>query len=87
MHLGNPVLNNSNNFTITYKNNDSKYVLESSLIESDLGILIDAKLDFNEQIKLIISKANMILSRLKKCFSSWYPKSFCILYSTVNLTI
>ena len=56
--------------------------LEHVFTEKDLGILIDAELNFEEHISKQVNKANSILGIINRGFEDLSPKIFLTLYGT-----
>ena len=62
--------------------NGSTHTLTETTIERDLGIIIDNKLNWQNQIDHAISKASIAFGSLKRSFKFWTPLTFCTLYKT-----
>ena len=58
------------------------HTLEETTVERDLGILVDNKLRWRNQIDLMCAKASSMLGCLRRTFIHWTPHTFKILYST-----
>ena len=57
------------------------HILEESIVERDLGIQVDNRLDWSFQIDHAKAKAYAALGRLKRTFVNWTPYTFRILFS------
>ena len=60
----------------------NSHLLQTCNSERDLGIIIRNDLKWEDQVKSSTNKAHFALSRLKRAFTNWTPKTFRILYST-----
>ena len=54
--------------------------LEETLMEKDLGVLIDSKLDFGSHIKEVVGRANRMLGMIRVSFACLNKKMFLNLY-------
>ena len=82
MHLGRESIHQNRHyyFDIQMFVSDISFILDNTLNERDLGIIINNKLNWQDHINQITMKANVILGRLKKTFVNWKPSIFRILY-------
>ncbi|XP_065645807.1 uncharacterized protein LOC136076261 [Hydra vulgaris] len=62
-------------------NNGSQIPLEDVSVERTLGVLINNKLKWSEQISHAILKANSVLGLLRRTFKKWNPSMFVKLYT------
>ena len=65
-----------------YRFKMNNVALYETVVERDLGILVDNKLNWSNQINHAKSKAYAALGNLKRSFVNWTPYTFKILFST-----
>ena len=68
-------------FTMTDPSNNT-HILGETTTERDLGILVDNRLKWSDQIGYAKSKAYNALGNLKRTFIYWTPLTFKILFTT-----
>jgi hypothetical protein len=64
------------------KADGSMHTIEETATERDLGIHINNKLKWNDQVAKAKAKAYSVLSMLKRTFRDWDVRGFNILYTT-----
>ena len=60
----------------------TRHILESSVVERDLGILITPNLKFEAHAEHAAAKASSVMGQLKRTFNYWTKHTFKILFST-----
>ena len=60
----------------------TRHEIEESSVERDLGVIINSKLKWGDQIDKMILTANGVLASLKNSFKYWTPANFRKLYTT-----
>ena len=60
----------------------TRHEIEESSVERDLGVMINSKLKWGDQIDKMILTANGVLASLKNSFKYWTPANFRKLYTT-----
>jgi hypothetical protein len=80
MHLGSKKIHQDHSYS--FEIGEYSYVLENTENERDLGILMQNNLKWDSQINNVVTKANVVLGKLKNAFKNWDTKTFKILYNT-----
>ena len=60
----------------------TRHEIEESSVERDLGVIINSKLKWGDQIDKMILTANGVFASLKNSFKYWTPANFRKLYTT-----
>jgi hypothetical protein len=58
-----------------------RHILEYTDVERDLGVIMSSDLKSEHQVASAVSKANMVISTLRRTFKYWTPYIFRILYT------
>lgn len=58
------------------------HILDETSVERDLGVLVDNRLLWHDQVSKAKAKAYAAIGLLKRSFKHWSVDSFCILYCT-----
>jgi len=68
---------------LTMEKTDStgRHILEYTDVERDLGVIMSSNLKSEHQVASAVSKANMVISTLRRTFKYWTPYIFRILYT------
>jgi len=82
MIIGNKSNNLCSNVKFFMDNGNSRHEIEETRTERDLGITINNKLKWNNQIDKAALMANNMISKLKNSFKYWNVVSFRKLYTT-----
>jgi hypothetical protein len=80
MHFGPKPLDT--NYTIFDDSTKTTHILESSMAERDLGVIVQSDLKWRQQVEAASSKANQILGSLRRTFQHNSLELWKILYKT-----
>jgi hypothetical protein len=82
MTIGNKLYDVSLPFSLTSLSNGTRYVLQDSTSERDLGIQFSNNLKWTEQTKIAVNNATRALAMLRKAFKFWDVPTTRRLYTT-----
>ena len=63
--------------------NGKKTILQESIIEKDLGVIVDNQLSFQNQISTAVAKANKVLGVIRRSFTTGDKTVFMKLYKSI----
>ena len=63
------------------KGSNTRHEIEESSVERDLGVMLNNKLRWDDQVDKMILTANGVLASLKNSFKYRTPENFCKLYT------
>ena len=63
------------------KGSNTRHEIEESSVERDLGVMLNNKLRWDDQVDKMILTANGVLASLKNSFKYWTPENFRKLYT------
>lgn len=75
--------NKKTNSEYKMRSNNKEVILEESIYEKDLGVLIDNRLGFNEHVAHITKKANRIVGIIRRSFDFLTEDLFVQLYKSL----
>lgn len=79
MHVG----NDNQKFNYHMKQGQENIQLEETLVEKDLGVYVDNKLNFERHIETQVNKANRILGLIRRSFDNLDEHSLPMLYKSL----